>query len=152
LAPISGEMKQLYYNRLTNNRIKSVALGIFTILLFGLFLLYINTVDKNVVTVYHGLSFSILLLVISFGLGQIHFGQILQITNEKKISTYYKLGGLKFGLKTFDRPKSVTLEQDKSKYYHLTLKMLEGQTLTLEKYSTLSEAQERLAEFEKVID
>lgn len=145
-------MGQLYYNRLINNRIKSVALGIFAILLFGLFILYINMVDKNVITVYHGLAFSFLLIVVSFLLGQIPFGQVLQATNEKNIAIYYKLGDLKFKHKILGRPESVILEQDSNRYYHLTLKMPDGQSLALEKHSTLSEANERLLEFKKVLD
>ena len=84
-------------------------------------------------------------------LGQIPFGQVLETTTEKRLSIYYKLGGLKFKHKTLDRLESVTLEQDKNKYYCLILKIANGQSLTIEKYPTLDEANERLFEFKKTL-
>lgn len=145
-------MSHLYYNRLKNNRIKGIALGVLAILMLGSFILYINTIDKKDIRVYYGLFFSILLMGVSYLLGQIPFGQILETTDNKDIITYYKLGGFKFNVKDLGRPKSVTIEQDLNKYYCLTLNMPDGKRSSLEKYSTLAEANERFSELKEIID
>jgi len=120
------------------------------ILVLGLFIFVINTVDKESLNIYQGLIFSLVVMAATFLLGQIPFGQVIEKIDDKNIATYYKLGGQKFNYKIFDKPKAVTIEQDSSKYYCLTLKMQSGQSWTIEKYPTMDEANERLLEFKSL--
>jgi hypothetical protein len=145
-----GHMGQLYYNRLTNNRIKSIALGTIMLLAFGLFILVINTVDKEVLNIYQGLIFSFVVIVATILLGQNPFGQVIETIDEKNIATYYKLGGQKIKYRILDKPKSVNIEQDSTRYYCITFKMPSGQSWIIEKYPTMDEANERLLEFKSV--
>lgn len=151
MAPIqSDSMGQLYYNRLTNNRIKSIALGTIMILVLGLFILVINTVDKEALHIYQGLIFSFLVIAATFLLGKIPFGQVIETIDEKHIATYYRLGRQKFKYRILDKPKSVVIEQDSTRYYCISLKMPNGQSWPIEKYPTMDEANERLLEFKSL--
>jgi hypothetical protein len=145
-------MRQLYYNRLTNNRIKSIALGSIMILAFGLFILVINTVDKESLSIYHGLGFGLLLMLLTYILGLIPFGQVIESMDNKTFTTYYKLGRLKFNEQTWGMTDRISLEQDQEKYYCLTIRTARGQILQVEKYPTLNEADERINEFKKLFD
>jgi hypothetical protein len=116
----------------------------------GLFILFTSTLDKEGLNIYQGLIFGLIVTGATFLLGQISFGQVLETINEKNIATYYKLGGQRIKYRILDKPKSVTVEQDSSKYYCLTFKMPNGQSWTIEKYPTLDEANERLFEFKSV--
>jgi hypothetical protein len=146
-------MGQLYYNRLTNNRIKSITLGTIMIIAFGLFILVINTVDKESLSIYHGLGFGFLLMSLTYILGLITFGQVIEAMDNKTFITYYKLGRLKFKEQTWGKTDRISLDQDQERrYYCLTITTASGQTLHVEKYPTLNEADERLNEFKKLFD
>ena len=122
------------------------------ILVVGLFILVINTVDKESLNIYHGLIFGFLLMVSTYLMGLIPFGQVLESLNNKTFTTYYKLGRLKFKELKWDKVDRVSLEQDKKRYYCLTVKTASGQILQMEKYPTFKEADERLSEFKKLFD
>ena len=99
---------------------------------------------------FQSLIFSFALIGLSYLLGEVPFGQIMETTPNKNLETFYKLGAFKFNNKILEMPVSVILEQDKKKYYCLTLKMPDGQSIFIEKYPTLAEANERLIELKKI--
>ena len=119
------------------------------ILVFLIFISVINTVDKDSLNIYQGLIFSFVVIVATFLLGQIPFGQVIE-TDEKNIATYYKLGGQKIKYRILDKPKSVNIEQDSTRFYCITFKMPSGRSWTIEKYPTMDEANERLLEFKSL--
>ena len=145
-------MGQLYYDRLTNNRIKNIVLGTVTILLFWLFMVYLNTPAGKATSRFQASTFLFILIGFSYLLRQLPFGQVIETTADKSVEIFYKLGALRLNKRSLGRPVSVTLEQDKERYYCLTLRLPNGQSLTIEKYPTLDNANERLVEFRKILD
>lgn len=118
----------------------------------GLFILVIYTVDKESLSIYNGLVFGFLLILLTYLLGLIPFGQVLEYLNNKTFTTYYKLGPLKFKEMKWDKVDNVTLEQDQKRYYYLTIRTIGGQAIQLEKHPTLNEANERLREFKELFE
>lgn len=125
-----------------------------TIMIFAVmfFVLIIKIVDKEVISIYYVPVFGFLLIGATYLLGLIPFGQVVESLDDKTFTTYYKLGRLKFKQQKWDKAHKVSMEQDKRKYYCLTIRTINGQTLHMEKYSTLSEANERLIEFKKLFE
>ncbi len=96
-----------------------------------------------------------LISIISLGLlyffGRMPFGQAMGIAADKKFATYYRLGSFKSFYQEFNAVDKVTLEQDNERYYCLTLTLTDGHIKVLEKYPTLTEANERLNEFAELL-
>ena len=147
-------MGQLYYNRLTNNRIKSIALGLILIAANSLmiYIVALRTADGKPTNTF----FTVLLAFIISGLvlivGLIPFGQVIESHDRNEFTTYYRLGRLKFKQQNWDKADNLSLEQDQRRYYCLTIKTANGQILQMEKYPTLDQADERLKEFKKIFD
>jgi hypothetical protein len=145
-------MGQFYYNRLRNNRIKGMSLGLVVMLtnLFAIYFYYLIAGQDNV-SVFIVVLISFISMGLLYILGLIPFGQVLEKTATGHISTSYKLGTQKLKVKTFGHLANSGLTQDKEKYYCLILKTTNGHNLTLERYPTLSEANERLEELRMTI-
>jgi hypothetical protein len=147
-------MRQVSYNRLKNARIKQISLGTILILTICLTLsiVSIRTADSKPTSTFYTLLFSFGIPGLVILIGLIPFGQVIETLDNKKFATFYKLGRLKFKYQTWDKADPVTLEQDQRKFYCLTIKTADGQTLLMEKYPTLDQADERLKEFKKLFD
>jgi len=141
-------MRQFYYNQLRNNKIKSIALGALA-LIVNVLILYLFTLKvrhgENI-SIFHLTTISFIGVAFIFLFGFMGFGQVLEVVNETKFVTYYRLGRLRIKYRSFNTPTSVTLEQDRKKYYLLTIKMTDGQSLALEKHATLKQANDRITE------
>jgi hypothetical protein len=109
-------------------------------------------VDKESLSTYHGLGFGFFLMILTYVLGLIPFGQVIESTDSKTFSTYYKLGRLKFKEQKWDKADKVSLEQNEKRFYCLTIRTGNGQLLKMEKYPTLNQADERLREFKKIFE
>lgn len=103
-------MGQLYYNRLTNNRIKNIALVATVILVLCLFILFAGSVGEATVSIYEGLVFLLGVIVATILLGQISFAQVIETIDERSMATYYKLGGAKVKYRVMERPERVDIE------------------------------------------
>jgi hypothetical protein len=152
LAAIQTNMGQLYYNRQRNDRIKNIVLGAFVVLVFWLFSLFVRTVDKKSINLYHGLLFGVLLIVVNYLLRLIPFGQVFESFDKKKFRTYYRLGRLKFKRREWDQADKVLLEQDQKRFYCIVVKTVNGQTFEVERCPTLKQSEERLNEFKNLFN
>lgn len=147
-------MGQVSYNQRRNARIKQISLG--TILILAIFLtlsiVSIRAADNKPTSTLYTLLYSLGIPGIVILIGLIPFGQVIESLDNKRFATFYKLGQFKFKYQTWDKANPVTIEQDQRRFYHLTIKTANGQTLLLEKYPTLDHAAERLKEFKKLFD
>ena len=146
-------MGQFYYNRLKNNKIKSIALGglstSFTIAALYSFNL-LSEKGKNI-TVFHAAIASLLCFGLLLVFSWAKFGQVIKIIDERTFATYYELGNYKIKYRAFQRPAQATLEQDRDRYYCLAIRTNAGQGFILERHPTLREANERLEELKTII-
>lgn len=147
-------MGQIFYNQLRNNRIKSIILGAL-ILLMNALMLYIISVraaNGRQINIFYSLLLTVIITALVFLIGLIPFGQVIESLEKNKFSTFYKIGRFKFKHEMWDKVDNVTLEQDQNKYYCLTIKMTNGQTLITEKYPTLNEANTHLNEYKRLFN
>lgn len=146
-------MGQFYYNKLRNNRIKGTFLGLL-VMLINVITIYVFhvTVKKEETTVFHVVAISFIGMGLLYLLKMIPFGQIIEVIDDGHFATYYRLGTKKLKYKTFVKPVHLTLQQDTSRYYCLTVKAGDGHSAVLEKYPTLSEATGRLNELRTILD
>jgi hypothetical protein len=140
-------MGQFYYNRLKNNRIKGMSLGLFVVLIniLAIYTYYVFA-GKDNVSVFVVVAISLAAMGLLFIVGQVAFGQVIEKANDGQVTTFFKLGTKKLKFKKLGQLVSSSLTQDNRKYYCLTIKTDDGHDLTLEKYPTLNEAKERLEE------
>jgi len=145
-------MVQFYYNRLRNNRIKGISLGLVVILANALATyLYYVLAGKDNVSVFIVVIISFISIGLFYLLGLIDFGQIIEKNTAGQISTFYRLGPKKLKFKTLGEILSTELTQDKEKHYCLTVETTNGHVLVLEKHATANEANERLEELRMTI-
>ena len=124
-----------------------MSLGLLVMLtnVLAIYLYYIFAGEDNVsVFIVVGTSFAAMGLVYIFG--QIAFGQVIEKTDDGQLITFFQLGTQKLKMKKLGQLVNSSLTQDKERYYCLTIKTTDGDDLTLEKYPTLSEGNERLEE------
>lgn len=145
-------MGQFHYNSLRNNRIKAIALGLIVMWTNVLVIYsYYVTAGKDEVNVFYVVTISVLAIGLSYMLGLIPFGQVMEKGADGQVAIYYKLGKQKLKSRTLGKFVSANLQQDPKKFYCLTVKIAGAQILVLEKYPTLIEANERLEEFRRQI-
>lgn len=100
--------------------------------------------------IFYGLFFLAIIIGVIFLISRIPFGQVMELQGEYNLSTFYKVGPLKLKYVRLGKIDTITLEHNPSRYYCLTIKTSEGETLMIEKYPNLNEANERLNEFKKI--
>ena len=141
-------MKRFYYNRLRNNRIKSICLGVFGLILNGV-IIYLTALGiiKNV---FVAVSISFLIIGVVWLLAFIPMGQAFELTNSSKLLFYYQLGPYKLWPKQFSGPSNISIEQDQDQYYILKLSG-PGLNRILERYPTLAEINECNDQLKKIL-
>lgn len=145
-------MTQVFYNQLRNSRIKNVGLGVILLLMAALLLYIISMRASNgkPTNAFYSLLFTAIIIGFVFLLARIPFGQVIESTDKRKFSTFYKLGGLKLKLEIWDEVDKISLEQDVNRYYCVTIKTTSGKTLVLEKWPTANYANTRLNELKEL--
>ena len=118
----------------------------------ALILIYFNLqkAEGKETNLYFGLLTCAVCIGLVFLSSLIPFGQVVEKISNTNFVTFYQLGRLRFNLKTFENPTSVTITQDQNRYYCLTIKLPDGQNFVVEKYPTLDNAELRIEELKRV--
>lgn len=152
-ANSNGHVGQIYYNRLKNYKIKSIAFGALSTSFFiaALYSFKLLSEKGESVTLFHAAIASMIYLGLLLVFRHAKFGQVIEVIDEKAIATYYELGTYKINYQTFPGPAQATLEQDRDRYYCLAIRTSTGQSFILERHPTLREANERLEELKTIL-
>ena len=147
-------MAHIYYNQLRNARIKNLTLGLFLLSMNAVMLFIISerAAQGKQTSTFYALLFVAIIVAFVFGIALIPFCQVIESLDKSTCATFYKLGPLKFKYQTWGKVESVTLEQDVTKYYCVTMKAAGGQTLVIEKHATSELANIRLSEFKSLFE
>jgi hypothetical protein len=146
-------MGKIFYNQLKNSRIKNIALGVILLAINGLmvYIISLRMADGKPTNTFTGLLLCFITIGIVFLFGLIPFGQVIE-SRGKEFETYYKFGGLKFKQQKWGQADSVSLEQDKEKFYCLKIRTVKGKTFEEEKYATFDVGNIRLNEFKRLFE
>jgi len=145
-------MKRMSFNRLRNARIKNIALGLLCILpILFLWPRILNNHSEpnkiNFITIF-GIPYLVMGLLLL-----LPFQQVIESTNDVEFRTYLQIGWLKVNVKTYSKQsvKQILLEQDKNKFFCLTVKIANQEDWVIEKHPTCNIAEERLDELQSTI-
>jgi hypothetical protein len=137
-------MGYFYCNQLRNARIKSICLGLLTILTMATFICLYHQKAVKEMDVFYAMPISF--MVIGYVAVMVSSGQVIEKTPGGQVATYYKFGKKRLGYKTLGLVTDVNLHQDAARYYWLTVRTDNGETLMLERHPTLRTANARLDE------
>jgi len=145
-------MKKMFFNRLRNARIKNIALGLLCILpiLFLWPRLLSNHSEPskiNFIAIF-GIPYLVMGLLLL-----LPFQQVIESISAVEFKTYFQIGWLKANVKTYSKQsvKQILLEQDKDKFFCLTVKITNQVDWVIEKHPTSKIAEERLDELRSTI-
>lgn len=146
-------MKNIWeYNRLKNNRVRNIILGL--TMIFGTFLFKNRFIDNTKNDI--GANFLLLLIIYLFSVLLFLFipiRQVIETLNKSEFVTYYQLGWFKLNYKLYSKQDSdvVTINQDDKRYYCLTVRTQNEGDIIIERYPTLDSVQIRASELKELL-
>ncbi len=145
-------MKIISYNRKRNDTIRGIVAMIVSLLPFSILSLidFFDSLDKSAMTAIEwaclGLALAAAVVIRWF----INFEEVIEVLDKGRFLTYYRVGIMKFSEKLYQGPKEVVLEQNAKRYFCVTLRTLNNESIVLEKIPTLKQANDRLDEVKAV--
>ena len=145
-------MRQLTFNMRKTAKIKAGGLGL---LLIGSIVILVNSFsilnESGIeINLFYSLIFLLIPIVPIIYFSLIPFEHIIEVIDNSRFETYYRVGRIKFNIKDFRDAKDVLLEQDESRFYCLTIVFGKGQKLILERIPTLDIATKRFEELKLI--
>ncbi len=110
------------------------------------FLEFVESLDTSSLTVIHWTALGLALAAAVVIQWFISFEQVIEVMENGKFSTYYRVGMLKFAQKVYWGPMQILLEQNAKRFFCVTIKTGSNESIVLEKIPTLKQANERLNE------
>jgi hypothetical protein len=145
-------MKLISYNRKRNDTIRGIVAMIVSLLPFSILSIidFFDSLDKSALTVFEWVCLGLALAAAVVIRWFINFEEVIEVLDNGRFLTYFKIGIMKFSQKLYSGPKEIVLEQDAKRYFCVTLRTLNNENLVLEKIPTLKQANERLEEVKAI--
>jgi hypothetical protein len=111
---------------------------------------FLDSLDNDALTVSEWISLGLALAAAVVFRWFINFEEVIEVLDNGRFLTYYKIGIMKFAERLYHGPKEIVLEQDAKRYFCVTLRTLNNENIILEKIPTLKQANQRLDEVKAV--